>query len=78
MGSRAGSSGGSRVSGPKATAAHFAAVWGSEQIVLPVLDISSPVFKYGAKATATDLFHHVVYAAAIGLAYSFLEHSESR
>jgi hypothetical protein len=66
------------LSGPTATAAHLALVWGSEQVVLPALGVSAPVFKYGSKATATDLFHHVVYATATGFAYSYLDRSQSR
>jgi hypothetical protein len=66
------------LSGPTATAAHLALVWGSEQVVLPALGVSDPVFKYGSKATATDLFHHVVYATATGFAYSYLDRSQSR
>lgn len=66
------------LSGPVATAAHLGLVWGAEQVVLPALDVSAPVFKYGAKATATDLLHHTVYAAATGLAYSYLDRSQAR
>ena len=66
------------LSGPMATAAHLALVWGSEQVVLPTLDVSAPVFKYGSKATATDLLHHVVYATATGLAYAYLDRVQSR
>ncbi len=66
------------VSGFPATAAHFALVWGSEQVVLPALNVSAPVFKYGGKATATDFLHHAVYATATGLAYSYLERNQSR
>ena len=66
------------LSGPVATAAHLALVWGSEQVILPALNVSAPVFKYGGKATATDLLHHAVYATATGLAYSYLDRSQSR
>ena len=66
------------LSGPTATLAHLALVWGAEQVVLPALNVSAPVFKYGGKATATDLLHHLVYATATGLAYSYLERSQSR
>lgn len=66
------------LSGPVATVAHLALVWGAEQVVLPALDVSAPVFKYGSKATATDLLHHIVYAAGTGLAYSYLDRSQSR
>jgi hypothetical protein len=66
------------LSGPTATVAHLALVWGAEQVVLPALNVSAPVFKYGGKATATDLLHHVVYVTATGLAYGYLERSQSR
>ncbi len=66
------------LSGFTATAAHLGLVWGSEQVILPALNVSAPVFRYGGKATATDLLHHVVYASATGLAYSYLKRSQSR
>ena len=66
------------LSGPKATAVHLALVWGSEQVILPALDVAPPVFKSGVQATAVDLWHHFVYASATGLAYSWLERSEAR
>ena len=65
------------LSGPAATAAHLGLVWGAEQVVLPALNVSAPVFKYGGKAVATDLLHHTVYAAATGLAYAYLDRSQS-
>lgn len=65
------------ISGPRATAAHFAAVWGSEQVMLPVLEVSPPLWKFGAKEAAIDAFHHLVYAAATGIAYSLLDHAEA-
>lgn len=68
----------SGLSGPAATAAHLALVWGGEQVILPALNVSAPAFKYGGKAVATDLLHHVVYAAATGLAYAYLDRSQSR
>ena len=66
------------LSGPAATLAHLGLVWGAEQVILPALNVSAPVFRYGGKATATDLLHHTVYAAATGLAYSYLDRSQSR
>lgn len=66
------------LSGPAATVAHLTLVWGGEQVILPALNVSAPVFKYGGKAVATDLLHHVVYAAATGLAYAYLDRSQSR
>jgi hypothetical protein len=65
------------LSGTAATVAHFALVWGSEQVVLPALNVSAPVFKYGGKATATDFLHYAVYATATGFAYSYLDRGQS-
>ena len=59
----------SRLAGP----AHLAVVWGSEQVMLPALDVSPPATEWGAQEIAIDLFHHVVYATATGLAYSWLD-----
>ena len=58
---------------PKAaTAAHLAAVWGNEQVMLPVLDVAPPITMWGGKEIAIDAWHHVVYATATGLAYDLL------
>lgn len=59
--------------GPAAGLLHFALVWGGEQVVLPSLGVGSPTPEYGAKATATDVAHHVVYAAATSAAYEWLD-----
>ena len=61
------------LSGPAATAAHLAAVWGSEQVMLPALDVAPPFWEWGAEEVAIDAFHHFVYAAATGIAYSALD-----
>lgn len=58
--------------GTTATAAHLAAVWGAEQVVLPALDISPPAWEWGGKEIAVDGLHHLVYAVATGLAYEWL------
>jgi hypothetical protein len=59
--------------GPAAGLLHFAAVWGGEQAVLPSLGVGSPTPQYGAQATATDVLHHAVYAAATSAAYEWLD-----
>lgn len=56
-----------------ATAAHLGAVWGSEQVVLPGLDVSPPATEWGAQEIAIDLGHHIVYAVATGAAYGWLD-----
>jgi hypothetical protein len=61
------------LSGPVATVAHFAIVWGSEQVMLPALEVAPPVTEWGAKEIAIDAFHHGVYATVTGIAYSLLD-----
>jgi hypothetical protein len=58
--------------GPVATAAHFGAVLGAEQALLPALGVAKPAPAYGAAAAAADALHHAVYACACGLAYDYL------
>jgi hypothetical protein len=55
-----------------ATAAHGAAVWGSAQVTLPALDVAPPIVFWPPLEIAIDLWHHLVYAAATGLAYQRL------
>ncbi|MDP8943886.1 MAG: hypothetical protein M3N16_07190 [Actinomycetota bacterium] len=56
-----------------ATALHLAAVWGTEQVMLPTLDVAPPLFTWGGREIAIDLWHHVVYAVATGVAYDLVE-----
>lgn len=55
-----------------ATAAHGALLWSSEQVMLPALGVSPPLWEWGATEVAIDATHHVVYAIATGLAYEAL------
>jgi hypothetical protein len=55
-----------------ATAAHLAAIWGNEQVMLPALDVAPPITMWGGKEIAIDAWHHVVYATATGAAYELL------
>lgn len=59
--------------GPQAAVAHFAAVWGSEQVMLPLLDVAPPLWKWGAEEVAIDAFHHAVYVAFTALAFDALQ-----
>ncbi|MGI8774135.1 MAG: hypothetical protein ACR2KQ_03815 [Actinomycetota bacterium] len=61
------------VRGPAAAGAHLAAVWGSELVMLPALDVAPPATKWGAKEVGIDWFHHAVYAAATSMAYEWLD-----
>jgi hypothetical protein len=56
----------------KATAAHLAAVWGNEAVMLPVLGVAPPFWTWGAEEVAIDVWHHVVYATATAVAYEQL------
>jgi hypothetical protein len=59
--------------GHSATGAHFFAVWGSEQLMLPALDVAPPLWKSEVKEVAIDAFHHAVYVVVTGLAFAALE-----
>ncbi|MDP9425791.1 MAG: hypothetical protein M3P37_07085 [Actinomycetota bacterium] len=61
------------LSGPGATLAHFGAVWGSEQVMLPSLGVAPPFWTWGVKEVAIDAFHHAIYVAATGAAYELLD-----
>ena len=63
------------VEGRTAIAAHFAAVWGSAQVVLPILDVAPPPWKSSPAEVGIDAFHHAVYAVATGLAFTALKES---
>ncbi len=63
--------------GPAATGAHFAAVWGSAQVMLPALDVAPPLWDSQPKEVAVDAFHHCVYAVATGVAFAALQSSSS-
>jgi hypothetical protein len=55
-----------------ATAAHGAALWGSEQVMLPALGVAPPLWEWGAAEVAIDAGHHLVYAVATAVAYEAL------
>ncbi len=65
------------VDGGKATAVHFATVWGGAQAMLPALDVAPPPWKSPPNEIAIDAFHHAVYAVATGVAFAALERSSS-
>ena len=58
--------------GPGAAAAHLGVVWGTEQVMLPALGVAPPFWRWGVKEVAIDTLHHLVYASATSVAYSFL------
>jgi hypothetical protein len=61
------------VSPRAATVAHGASVYGAAQVTLPALEIAPPAIFWPKEEIAIDAFHHAVYAAATGLAYSLLD-----
>jgi len=56
-----------------ATPVHAAAVWGSATVMLPTLGVAPPVYLWGRKEVAIDVWHHAVYATATGIAYKLLD-----
>jgi len=56
-----------------ATALHGGAVWGSAQATLPALEVAPPIVFWAKEEIAIDAFHHVVYAAATGVAYELID-----
>jgi len=63
--------------GAMAVVAHFAAIWGSAQVMLPALGVAPPAWQSEPKELAIDAFHHAVYAATTGVAFAALERSSS-
>lgn len=55
-----------------ASIGHFALVYGSEQVILPTLDVAPPATEWGAKEVAIDAWHHLVYNAATAVASEWL------
>src|SRR3954452_8875972 len=60
-------------SAASATAAHLAALWGSEQVMLPALSVAPPITLWGREEIAIDGFHHAVYALSTATAYEMLK-----
>jgi len=73
MGAVRGLLGATGLSPKAATAAHGAAVWGSELVTLPALEVAPPIVFWSRKEIAIDVFHHAVYVGATGLAYKFID-----
>jgi hypothetical protein len=63
---------GRKLSPGAASATHLAALWGSEQVMLPALEVAPPVTMWGREEVAIDSFHHLVYATATGISYELL------
>jgi predicted metal-binding membrane protein len=59
--------------GLSATLIHFAAIWGTEQVMLPKFNAAPPINKEDAKTIAIDMLHHGVYALTAGLVYDAID-----
>jgi len=55
-----------------ATATHGAVMWGSEQVMLPALDVAPPLTRWGAREVEIDAWHHLVHVAGTFTAYRLL------
>ena len=64
------------VTGAPATLAHFAAIWGAEQVMLPSLKLAPPITEEKPKTIGIDVVHHAVYALAAGLVYDAFDKSK--
>jgi hypothetical protein len=53
-----------------------AAVWASGYVVLPLLGVYQPIWKYDAETLWKDLRAHLVFGTATAAAYSLLAHGE--
>src|SRR3954471_10693542 len=60
-------------SAARATTAHLAALWGSEQVMLPALSGAPPINYWGREEVALDGFHHAVYALTTAIAFETLK-----
>ncbi len=55
-----------------ATGAHFAAVWGTELLMLPALKLSPPAYAWSRSTLAKDGLFHAIYAGAAGAVFALL------
>lgn len=51
---------------------HLAAVWGATLVMLPRLHLAPPPGQWGARALASDLAKHAIYAYSAGWVYDRL------
>ena len=57
--------------------AHYGAVWGSELVMLPALEVAPPLKEWERTELAIDAWHHLVYATATSIAYAALDRQSS-
>ena len=66
------------VSGLPASLIHFAALWGTAQVMLPANNVAKPITEWPAQQIAIDVFHHAVYAFAAGAVYDAMRKAERK
>lgn len=59
--------------GIPATTAHMAALWGTELVMLPAIDVAPPVKEWGGKEIAKDGLFHSIYAVTAGVVYDAID-----
>jgi hypothetical protein len=59
--------------GPRASAAHFALLWGGDAALYRVLGIADLPWRWSTDELASDLLHKGVYAAVTGAVYDALD-----
>ena len=72
MGAMRGALGVAGLSGPRATLAHFALVWGGDAALYRGLGIAELPWRWSAADLATDMTHKGVYAGVTGATYDAL------
>jgi hypothetical protein len=53
----------------RAALLHFVALWGSEAVTLPALEVAKPINEQPEADVAMNIFHQAVYIVATSLAY---------
>lgn len=64
--------------GAPASLAHFGAIWGAAQVMLPVANASEPITEWSPKQIAIDVGHHAVYACAAGAVYDAMSRYQKK
>lgn len=62
---------------PVASIVHFAAVWGTEVVLLPAIDVVPPLGEWGAREKMIDIMHHLVYVGAFAGAWYLMDKAEN-
>lgn len=64
--------------GLPASLAHFGAIWGTAQLMLPSANASEPITRWSPKQIVLDLGHHAVYACTAGMVYDAMKRQERK